>query len=184
MNKGRCKISPFIFFKYGFEVRTCINNYMKHKHHIIPKHMGGSDDPSNIIELTVDEHAEAHRLLYEQYGRWQDKIAWETLSGQIGKDEALTAARGAANRGKKRTPEQIERIRQAAIKRAERHRLDGTLEEANRKRSEAMKGKKKSDEAIAAWKESRMNNGKPWHSKETRKKIAEGGKGNKNAAKD
>ena len=46
---------------------------MKHKHHIIPKHMGGSDDPENIIELSVDEHAEAHRLLYEEYGRPQDQ---------------------------------------------------------------------------------------------------------------
>ena len=41
---------------------------MKHKHHIIPKHMGGTNDPSNLIELTVEEHAEAHKLLWEQYG--------------------------------------------------------------------------------------------------------------------
>lgn len=157
---------------------------MKHKHHIIPRHAGGTDDPSNLIELTVEEHAEAHRLLYEQYGRWQDKIAWETLSGQIGKDEALTQVRGAANRGKKRTPEQLERIREAARKRVERQRQDGTLEAANKKKSEAMKGRKKSKEAIDAWRESRMNNGKPWHSEETCKKIAESGKGNQNASKD
>ena len=47
----------------------------KHKHHIIPKHMGGKDDESNIIELTVEEHCEAHKLLYEQHNRWQDFIA-------------------------------------------------------------------------------------------------------------
>jgi len=29
--------------------------------------MGGTDDPSNLIELTVEEHAEAHRELWEQY---------------------------------------------------------------------------------------------------------------------
>lgn len=46
-----------------------INNTMKkHKHHIIPRHAGGSDHPDNLVELTVQEHAEAHRLLYEQYG--------------------------------------------------------------------------------------------------------------------
>lgn len=62
---------------------------MKHKHHIIPKHMGGSDDPENLIELTIEEHAEAHRILYEQHGRWQDRLAWRALSGQIGKEEIL-----------------------------------------------------------------------------------------------
>ena len=53
---------------------------MKHKHHIIPKHAGGTDDPSNLIELTVEEHAEAHRLLYEQHSNIQDKVAWMGLA--------------------------------------------------------------------------------------------------------
>ena len=61
---------------------------MKHLHHIVPRHAGGSNDSSNLIELTVEEHAEAHRLLWEQHGRWQDKIAWKTLSGQISIQEA------------------------------------------------------------------------------------------------
>lgn len=59
-----------------------------HKHHIVPKHAGETDDPSNLIELTIEEHAEAHRMLYEQHGRWQDKIAYEMLSGQISVAEA------------------------------------------------------------------------------------------------
>jgi hypothetical protein len=60
-----------------------------HVHHIVPRHMGGTDDPSNLVELTVEEHAEAHRILYEKYGHWEDKIAWEGLSGQITKQEAI-----------------------------------------------------------------------------------------------
>ena len=62
---------------------------MKHKHHIIPKHAGGTDDPSNLMELTVEEHAEAHRILYEKYGRLQDKMAWLGLEGRIGKEEII-----------------------------------------------------------------------------------------------
>lgn len=62
---------------------------MKHKHHIVPKHAGGTDDPTNIIELTVEEHAEAHRILYEKYGRKGDFWAWQGLSGRIGKDEIM-----------------------------------------------------------------------------------------------
>lgn len=33
------------------------------RHHIIPKCMGGSDDPNNIVELTAREHFIAHMLL-------------------------------------------------------------------------------------------------------------------------
>lgn len=62
---------------------------MKHKHHIIPRHMGGSDHPDNLIELTVEEHAEAHRLLYEMHGKTEDKIAWLSLCGQITHKEAV-----------------------------------------------------------------------------------------------
>lgn len=47
-----------------------------HKHHIIPRHAGGTDDPTNIVELSIAEHAEAHRKLFEQHGRVQDKVAY------------------------------------------------------------------------------------------------------------
>lgn len=70
---------------------------MKHKHHIIPKHAGGTDEPSNLIELTTEEHAEAHKKLYEQYGRWQDFYAWQGLSGQIGKEELIRQIQSVAN---------------------------------------------------------------------------------------
>lgn len=62
---------------------------MKHLHHIIPKHMGGTNDPSNLVELTIEEHAEAHRLLWEKYGKWQDFISWSGLSGRISKEEII-----------------------------------------------------------------------------------------------
>jgi len=60
-----------------------------HNHHIIPRHCGGTDDPENMVRLTTAEHAEAHRLLYKEYGHWQDKLAWQGLAGLIGKDELL-----------------------------------------------------------------------------------------------
>jgi hypothetical protein len=96
---------------------------MIHKHHIIPKHMGGTDDPTNLVELTVAEHAEAHRILYEQYGHWQDKVAWQGLLGLIDHEDILLemykVRRGKGNTfyGKKHT------------------------EEAKRKMSESKKGK-------------------------------------------
>lgn len=63
--------------------------HLKHRHHIIPKHMGGSDDPENIVILTPEEHAEEHRKLYEKYGKIEDYFAWKGLSGFIGREEII-----------------------------------------------------------------------------------------------
>lgn len=62
---------------------------VKHKHHIVPKHMGGSNDPSNMIELTVEQHAEAHQKLYEEFGHLQDKLAWQGLLGLVSTAEIV-----------------------------------------------------------------------------------------------
>ena len=62
---------------------------MKHLHHIIPKHFGGTDDPTNLVELTIEEHAEAHRKLYELHGRVQDKRAWLGLCKMMTGEEII-----------------------------------------------------------------------------------------------
>lgn len=61
----------------------------KHTHHITPKHAGGSNDLSNLIELSIEEHAEAHKELYEIYGRWEDYLAWQGLSGMLTREELI-----------------------------------------------------------------------------------------------
>jgi hypothetical protein len=50
-----------------------------HRHHVIPKHQGGTDDDSNIVYLTPEEHAKAHLALYEQYGHYEDAQAYNSL---------------------------------------------------------------------------------------------------------
>ena len=39
----------------------------KEKHHIVPKCMGGSDDPENLVELSARQHFIAHLLLVKMY---------------------------------------------------------------------------------------------------------------------
>ena len=83
---------------------------MKHKHHIIPEHIGGTNDPENLVELSVEEHAAAHKELWEQHGRWQDYVAWQGLSGQIGKEEIIRLIQINANKGKKASEETRKRL--------------------------------------------------------------------------
>jgi len=44
--------------------------------------MGGTDDSNNLIELTIEEHAQAHFNLWKKFECIEDKIAWECLSGR------------------------------------------------------------------------------------------------------
>lgn len=78
---------------------------IRHRHHIVPKHAGGTDDKENIVSLTVPEHAEAHRILYEKHGSRYDLIAYLCLSGQITGAEAAHAANIAFHRAKRLSEE-------------------------------------------------------------------------------
>ena len=66
----------------------------KERHHITPRHIGGNDDPVNLTTLTPKEHLLAHRLLYKMHRRWQDKLAFNALSGKC--PEARSAAQSYA----------------------------------------------------------------------------------------
>ncbi len=78
---------------------------MKHKHHKIPRHAGGTDDPSNIVEVSVSEHAELHFSLYLEYGRWQDWLASQSLAGRMKKEQVVRAAVALQNKNRVWTEE-------------------------------------------------------------------------------
>lgn len=64
-----------------------------HRHHIIPRHMGGDDSEDNLTPpISVALHAEFHRLLWLDFGRSEDFIAWKALAGRITPEEARLMA--------------------------------------------------------------------------------------------
>ena len=89
-----------------------------HKHHIIPRHAGGTDDPSNLIELTVIDHAIAHRHLWKMYGRLEDKMAWLGLMGRMDKEQIikeLCSRNGKKSKGSKRSAATRKRVSEAQM---------------------------------------------------------------------
>jgi hypothetical protein len=66
---------------------------MTHKHHIIPKYKGGTDDPFNLVEVTVTQHAMFHYCNWRLWGEKYDWLAWRGLTGEIGKEEIILQAR-------------------------------------------------------------------------------------------
>jgi len=97
-----------------------MSNTIYHIHHIIPRYMGGTDDPSNLIKLTIEEHAEAHRKLYEEYSNKEDYLAWKMLLGQMEKSEyiferAKLGGHKSSNKGYIPTEEHKKKISQAKL---------------------------------------------------------------------
>lgn len=70
--------------KYVEFIEECkMKNYETnhiHKHHILPRFMGGSDDVSNLVELSVSDHFEAHKLLAENVDKKFKVGAWSSLN--------------------------------------------------------------------------------------------------------
>ena len=62
-------------------------NYKKysglHEHHIIPKHMGGSDEDFNLTYLNVREHILAHYLLWKIYKNPNDLRSMKMLGAKL-----------------------------------------------------------------------------------------------------
>lgn len=74
--------SNFIISKIKRDPNS-LNGEITQIHHIIPKHQGGPHVSWNLVKLTIEEHATAHQLLFENYQNLADQGASQMISGQI-----------------------------------------------------------------------------------------------------
>lgn len=51
------------------------------KHHIVPRHAGGTESYDNMLKLTHRQHIFMHRLRWKAYGEIGDKVAYLMMSG-------------------------------------------------------------------------------------------------------
>ena len=126
-----------------------------HRHHIIPKYMGGDDSDENIIYLTPEEHAKAHLKLYEKYGNYEDAQAYNSLKRYWLEGRKLNVYKQSAEHIEKR----ISKINYSEVSKKLKGRVSPTkgmkFEYKPRpKLSEALKGKKKTPETIQKIRES------------------------------
>lgn len=58
-------------------------------HHIVPRHMGGSNDSSNLVLLTFREHVLAHYMLWRIHNKNGDKLMFLLRSNQTEEAQRL-----------------------------------------------------------------------------------------------
>jgi hypothetical protein len=102
-----------------------------HNHHIIPRYKGGSDTPENLVLLHPIDHAIAHLVRFKVYGNPADGWAYNRIINGL-KDELIPNRKGipkpymrkpkseetkakmsAAAKGKKKSPDAVEKVRKA-----------------------------------------------------------------------
>jgi hypothetical protein len=152
-----------------------------YKHHIIPfhewrrrinpcatRHDKKFNFLDNVVWLTLEQHIQAHQLLWELNNSEHDRIAYLALSGQSGKEEisrAVSSVNGLANKGIKRSEAtrklQSENANPACVgptteqKQKTSHRMLGNqyalgvkhTEKQNKEKSLRTTGRKHSDES-------------------------------------
>ena len=146
------------------------------RHHIIPKHAGGTDEESNFTYLTHREHIAAHWLLWKIHGRDGDKSAWMLMKRMpywpafVDRKHTAESKKkmSEAAMGRKATDETKRKMSESRKGR----KLGPCSEESKRKISEAKKGRKLSEEHKQKIREGCTN-----PPAETRRKISEAGRG-------
>ena len=162
------------------------------KHHILPKSLGGTNDPSNIIKLTPKEHYICHLLLtkmvdgnnrhkmwYAHYMMMRGAKRYKPTSRMyaLAKENLSKAnkARPGPNRGKKMSEAQKEKISKSLS-----GKNLGPMSEEHKNKLR----KPKSEEHKRKLSESRKDKSFGYtHSEETKKKMSEAQKGKKGIEK-
>jgi hypothetical protein len=69
-------LDPYQCFINGCKNKTYAEGIKTEKHHIKPIHAGGTNDPSNLITLSIKDHITAHWLLWQVFDSQKDKKAY------------------------------------------------------------------------------------------------------------
>ena len=89
---------------------------MKHNHHLNPKHLGGTDHPSNIVKgVSITRHAMFHYANWQLWGSEGDRIAYKALAGAISKEEIIELVLSFAGKKGGQAAKESGQLREAAL---------------------------------------------------------------------
>ena len=159
-------------------------------HHIIPRCMGGTDDSSNLVVLTPEEHYLAHQLLIKIYPANKSLLYAAQMMTVENVDSGVSRPNNklygwiktkiSKEKSERMTGSTLPEEHRANISKGQTGIKRGPMtEEHKRKISEALSGKPKgemSDESRKKMSESAKNR---THSEETKKKIGDAHRGKK-----
>ncbi len=158
---------------------NCSDKSFPHKHHIIPRYMGGNNEPENLVEVSVTQHAMYHFCNYQLWGNEEDRIAWRGLSGIVSREQIVYESILAAQKKAiivARTPEIIEKkkkkYKEIKHQQGERNSQYGTKWIYNLKLRENKRVDKNSD-IPEGWKLGRIGNFDDYFKKQESKKFKE-----------
>lgn len=196
----------YLIHKYFYEkgasmnYQKIYNNLMKKRqtvlledqytesHHIIPKCLGGSNDKSNLVNLTPEEHFLAHQLLvkiYPEHKGLKYALYLMTISpsgkrnnnklyGWIKRDYQSNRAKSSGFTGRSHKPETIAKMKEARAKQV-------FTEETKQKISSTKTGVKMTQEAKDSMNEKRRNH-PTWLDSHRNKSVSEEAKAKISAA--
>lgn len=134
------------------------------RHHVLPRCLGGGDEPENLVRLTAEEHYVAHQLLIRIHPA-ERRLVWAAhlMATRPGNKLYgwLRRAMSEARRGTKQSPEHIAKL--AAVRKGRK-----ASDETKAKLAAKSLGRPKSPETIALMKEVSRRRG---ISPETRAKM-------------
>ena len=129
-----------------------------HKHHIIPKHLGGTDDPSNLVMLHPYDHAIAHFVRWKMFKTDGDAWAFNRLKAWL--DNGALTVKGM------RHPDHVKKIigYHSANRKRNPHSEDtkAKISAAKKGKPSNRKGAKHTEEAIQKMRESHLGQ-KAWN---------------------
>lgn len=70
-------------------------------HHIVPIHAGGTNDISNLIAVTKEEHSRLHLERYEREGDFRDLCSYYMIGYNFTEAHAISSSEGGKIGGKK-----------------------------------------------------------------------------------